>query len=483
MKRYPPYKYILAVLDWGVISTAFIAALKLHLPYIIEAVSPRAPFFAPEVLFFLGYAMIVVLIFHYNNLYKINVFLTVVDQALRIFKALFYAALGVAILSFYTKSQIIVDSRLTILYFMLISFGLLLFLRVFLFRRLFLFLTKNHLYHRTLLIVGAGTTGRLLAANLNLKNSYGLRIIGFVDDEKPVGSTVFRGFKVLGGVVDAPRLVHEHNVDEVLICPDNASHERLFDILDICRKTGTSIKIASPLYEVIPARIFTERYGEVPVVAVFNTVPNPLQKLSKRAFDLVLATIGLLLLSPLFAVIALAIKLDSRGPVLFKQTRIGKDGKPFQFYKFRSMYLGSDTDEARKHRFAAFIRSKKNSSSNQGSTKIVDEFRITRVGKFIRKTSLDELPQLINVLKGEMSLVGPRPCLPYEWEHYETWHKKRLSITPGCTGVWQVSGRSEVGFEDMVILDLYYIHNAWWLLDLQILLKTIPVMIFGRGGK
>jgi lipopolysaccharide/colanic/teichoic acid biosynthesis glycosyltransferase len=129
---------------------------------------------------------------------------------------------------------------------------------------------------------------------------------------------------------------------------------------------------------------------------------------------------------------------------------------------------------------AALIRNKKPS---EGSTKIVNESRVTSVGRFLRKTSLDELPQLFNVLKGDMSLVGPRPCLPYEWDHYEEWHKRRLSVIPGCTGVWQVSGRSAVGFDDMVILDLYYIQNTSLFLDLQLIFKTIPVMVFGRGGK
>jgi undecaprenyl-phosphate galactose phosphotransferase len=145
------------------------------------------------------------------------------------------------------------------------------------------------------------------------------------------------------------------------------------------------------------------------------------------------------------------------------------------------MIVGSDDDEARKKNAQQFIQIKKR--IGEGSTKIVDESKITGIGRILRKTSIDELPQLFNVLMGDMSLVGPRPCLPYEWEHYEEWHKKRLSVIPGCTGVWQVSGRSSVGFEDMVILDLYYIQNSSLLLDLQLILKTIPVMIFGRGAK
>jgi undecaprenyl-phosphate galactose phosphotransferase len=179
--------------------------------------------------------------------------------------------------------------------------------------------------------------------------------------------------------------------------------------------------------------------------------------------------------------IAGLIKLESKGPVLYKQTRIGKNGKPFTFYKYRSMYIGSDKDEFRPEKLKRFIKDGDN--GNGSSTKIVQESNITLIGRFIRKSSIDELPQLINVLKGDMSLVGPRPCLPYEWDFYHDWHKKRLSITPGCTGIWQVSARSEVGFRDMVLLDLYYIYNRSLHLDLWVILKTIPVMLFGTGGK
>lgn len=161
--------------------------------------------------------------------------------------------------------------------------------------------------------------------------------------------------------------------------------------------------------------------------------------------------------------------------------RIGKDGKPFKFYKFRSMKINSDSDKERESFMIDFI--KNNYAANLNSTKIINENNITSVGKFIRKTSLDELPQLINVLKGDMSLVGPRPCLKYEYDSYDDWHKRRHTVMPGCTGVWQVSGRSTVSFRDSVVLDLYYINNMTPWLDLQLIFKTFPVMIFGRGAK
>ncbi|MBL7033110.1 MAG: sugar transferase, partial [Candidatus Delongbacteria bacterium] len=199
----------------------------------------------------------------------------------------------------------------------------------------------------------------------------------------------------------------------------------------------------------------------------------------KRVFDFCGALLGILLFSPFWLVLVLLIKLDTRGPVLFKQQRIGKEGKPFPFFKFRSMRL-DNVDTAHRDFVREFME---NSETGENKTqKLQSDPRVTRIGAFMRKHSLDELPQFINVLRGEMSLVGPRPCLPWEWDKYEEWQKRRLSLQPGCTGLWQVSGRSEVGFKDMVVLDLYYTENASPWFDLQLILKTIPAMLFGRGG-
>ncbi len=165
--------------------------------------------------------------------------------------------------------------------------------------------------------------------------------------------------------------------------------------------------------------------------------------------------------------------------MLFKHTRIGKDCKPFEFYKFRTMHAGSD-DAAHRDFVNEFIQA--DGGAAGGVRKITNDPRVTRIGKFLRKTSLDELPQLINVIRGEMSLVGPRPCMPYELEQYKDWHRRRLAVIPGCTGLWQVAGRSAVDFNDMVILDLFYIDNMSPLFDLRIIFRTLPVMLLAKGG-
>lgn len=204
----------------------------------------------------------------------------------------------------------------------------------------------------------------------------------------------------------------------------------------------------------------------------------------KRLFDAGAGLAALVLASPLFLVVAILIKRSSPGPVFFVQERIGKDGKPFPFYKFRTMRHHSD--DAIHRQFAALFINGDNkgcrAASDRKVYKLTDDPRVTSIGRWLRKTSLDELPQLLNILRGEMSFVGPRPPIAYELEHYQPWHHERLKVTPGLTGLWQVSGRSNVPFDEMVRLDLHYINNWSLGLDARILARTLPVVIQGTGG-
>ena len=202
----------------------------------------------------------------------------------------------------------------------------------------------------------------------------------------------------------------------------------------------------------------------------------------KRAFDIVF-TLGVALLGlPFYLLIAILIKLTSEGPVLFVQERVGQDGCTFKFYKFRTMLV--DNNDHQHRSFAEdFIKGRLMNEGEDGKVfKLQNDPRVTSIGRFLRKTSLDELPQFINVLRGEMTLVGPRPPLAYELAHYKEWHRGRLAVKPGLTGLWQVSGRSTVPFDEMVMLDLYYIENWSLALDLKIIARTVPVMLFGLGG-
>ncbi len=200
---------------------------------------------------------------------------------------------------------------------------------------------------------------------------------------------------------------------------------------------------------------------------------------AKRLLDIVVAILMLVVFAPIMAIVAVAIKLDSAGPVIFKQTRIGKNHRPFTFYKFRSMYYKADS--AVHQQFVKNLIS--NGSSTDAAYKLTGDKRITRVGAFIRKTSIDELPQIFNVLIGNMSMVGPRPPIPYEVAEYKTWHHRRLSVAPGVTGLWQVQGRSLVAFDDMVKMDIAYVEQRSLVLDITLLAQTVPAVLSGRGAR
>jgi exopolysaccharide biosynthesis polyprenyl glycosylphosphotransferase len=226
-------------------------------------------------------------------------------------------------------------------------------------------------------------------------------------------------------------------------------------------------------------------FGGIPVIHLGQPGIYGWRRLLKRAFDVMAVTLGLVVISPLLLIIAILIKLDSPGPVLYKQKRIGEHGQPFMMLKFRSMQVDADPRIHQAH-VARLIEQNLGldpaKAGGPSSLKMEDDPRVTRVGKFIRKTSLDELPQLFNVLRGEMSLVGPRPPIPYEVELYQDWHKRRFEALPGMTGLWQVKGRNRVSFDEMVRMDLEYIERQSLWFDIKILAQTPLAVITGRGA-
>ncbi|MEK7251135.1 MAG: sugar transferase [Bacteroidota bacterium] len=483
-KRYPSYKYVLAAIDLCTIITSYVLAFVLEERWLNEHLHLSNGMLAIELVYVVFVAGMCMFIFHYLGLYQINVFVKVVAHLAQIVKGLAVLLVGIAVISFFSKADVVVDSRLLILYFAAVAFVLFVVVRIVLFRQTYLYLSRNKVLQRNVLIVGAGENGRNVAVNLFLHDYIGLRVVGFLDDDLRVGTPIFNAARVVGRTSDMADCVKQYDVKEILLCMEKIEHTLLMELMEQTMPLNVIVKISTPLYEIVPLRRPIEHYGNVPVLGVFQSGMRERNEAYKRAFDSVFASLILLLLSPLFALIALLIKLNSKGPVFFRQVRVGKNGQQFKLYKFRSMTIGNSDDEERKKQMAAFIKTKrKGLPAMSVSTKIVNASRVTGVGKWLRKLSLDEFPQLINVLKGEMSLVGPRPCLPYEWEQYEEWHKRRLGVLPGLTGMWQVAGRSVVGFEDMVVLDLHYIQNASLVLDLRVILKTIPVMLFGTGAK
>jgi undecaprenyl-phosphate galactose phosphotransferase len=485
-RKQPLYKYLLATLDWVAVSAALLVSLHVKPVLGIDWTWSEVILWGLELVFVVGFGAGSILIIQSNRLYKINVALSIGAQIWRVAKAMFFSAMVLLAIGLALLVVGIEEVNLLVpVYFFVAGFVLLSIARVGLFRGVFLLLARHNYFSRSILVLGVGPTAKKLADSLGTRNAWGFRIAGFLDNEISVGTEVQDGLRVLGNLSEVTRVVEELDVDEVVVCLEHGSITFLLDLLNHCAGTRALVRVASSAYNVIPAKMFQESYGDVPVVGVknFTTTSYAGLPFMKRAVDIAASLFAIVLHAPLMAGIAIAIKLTSRGPILYKQIRIGKDGKPFEFYKFRSMYVGADKDRSRETKYASLIKGTYGYGHSSNPTKIVDDSKVTSIGRFIRKTSLDEFPQLFNVLKGDMSLVGPRPCLPYEWKHYDEWHKNRLSVTPGCTGMWQVLGRSEVGFQDMVILDLFYSQNISFHLDMWLVLKTIPVMVFGRGGK
>jgi len=480
LKQYPKYKYILALADYSLLIVSF--ALAVYLRFYEKPLDQllAQPFLPTQIIFTLAYSLIWIVIFQHFNLYKINVFMTTVEQTIAVIKALVYGLIGMIVASFFIKGMDWVDSRAVIIYFVGFSFFSITLFRTLVFRKLFRLAAQKKILRHKVLIIGTDETAKMVAVEMDLDESHGFEVVGFADDALPKGARVFEDLCVVGRISQLKALVKKYDIEDVIIAQSEITHEKLLELVDKAKATKANVRLASDVYRIIPEKVFVERFMGVPVVLMPQNYNNLLFSVYKRVFDFLFAAAALLLLAVPFLIIAALIKFSSKGAVFYRTTRIGKDGKPFEFYKFRTMYTDSD-DTIHREFVSEYIR-QNGSDKKSAVKKITDDPRITKIGKFLRKTSLDELPQLFNVLRGEMSLVGPRPCLPYEWEQYDEWHRRRFSVIPGCTGLWQVSGRSAVDFNDMVILDLFYIDNMSPLLDLKIIFRTIPVMLLAKGG-
>ena len=480
MKKNYRYKYFFGIADFTILLFSFLVSIFIlrndnsvnffefysAIPWIL--------------LLIITIALIILLIFQYNGLYRLDIILNRSTHFTHILKAIYYSSLQIVLLSFILDSSMVLDSRLLFIFFFLVSIGLLFLIRVELLKWVFVELSQTS-FKRNVVIVGNGKSGKLLATKLLYENPLGLNILGFVDEERRLGDFVVAGKKVLGNLDDLTEIVQNRIVDELIIAIDNESYERFFDIVDHCKVLNVPIRMTSNLLDVVSQRLQIEKYSDIPVIDVAPQYNDSFTLGLKRLSDVLIASFGIIILSPVFTIIALLVKFSSPGPIFFKQKRIGKDGVEFDFYKFRSMKQIKGEDEDRKKKMIEFM--KNGADKNASDTKVVNESRVTRIGKIIRRTSLDELPQLFNVIKGDMSLVGPRPCLPYEFENYPEWQKRRVSVIPGCTGVWQVWGRSLVTYQESVVLDLYYINNMSPWLDIQLIFQTVPVMLFSRGAK
>jgi undecaprenyl-phosphate galactose phosphotransferase len=465
---------ILAVADLFVIIFSFLLAYELRsavLPSLIDAFKkvPTYPLSKSADLYFLAFTWI--LIFAYEKLYTKHYPLW--DEVRVLVKSATLSSFLVMVVIFITRKERQV-SRTAVVLAWLVSIFLFPGVR-FLTKRL---LFRLGLWKRKVLILGANETGALIQKDISLSTTMGYEAVGVLDDDPKKQGGSWGQMRVLGRISDLPRVVSEYHLKDIIIALPDVPGQGLRRLLKDCEKVGGSIWLVPQSGDLINTGVEIDNLGQILTLHLKNNLEKPWNILLKSLFERALAALALLLLSPLFVVLSVAIKIDSKGPVLFVQKRVGQGQRLFGLYKFRSMHVDN------KLRLARYL------GSNPGAQQELDQFRklkngdprITRVGKLIRKHSLDELPQLINVLVGQMSVVGPRPYLLEELQDKEAFMNHVSRVKPGITGLWQISGRSELTFEERIALDEHYVRNWSLWLDIIILVRTFKVLFSSKGA-
>ena len=505
--RVPPFvlplvKALIFALDAVLTVFCFVLAFKMREPGAI--LSPTAwawsKNFVPYVgiLFFAVPCRLAVLV--YQRVYRMQGAFSYSREAIKIFKAVSVSALltvawaflfrgGFAFREFsYSRGVFLLDFAVSLFAFS--AFHLILRYAQTLVRRRDINLIPT-------LVVGTNAEAVQTVRELNDRRDLGYRVIGIVTTENYQSDAVNfpldaanrnpNNPPIVGNLDDLTDIIRELEIHEVIITDDKIPSERFFEIMmQIGRRQKVEFRFAPSLFNLLPQKTSVEQIGVLPMVRLFREPLSDAEKLIKRFSDIIIAAAAIAVLSPIWLIISLLIKLDSKGAVLFKQERVGMDGRVFLCYKFRTMRAGADETV---HREIYRQNIKGAAAANAGDDekpvfgKVKNDARITKIGKTLRRSSLDELPQFLNVLRGEMSVVGARPPIPYEVAEYDLKHRRRLDMKPGITGLWQVSGRNRLTFEEMVQIDLFYIENWSVWLDLKIILLTLPAVLRGDGAR
>src|SRR3989339_57925 len=458
------------IFDAVLINVSFILAYFVRFKILFFITPDSIPIFEQYLSVLVFVTLIWLAIFKLIGLYDERKCTSLIDELASLFVGVAFGTLVlVGLLFLYREFWV---SRLVIVNAWWIAFLLLTLMRI------FLFTLKRGLQARgwgvkNTIIIGCGEIAQALALKISKNKSLGYRLNAFFTDSEGKQGQSFHGISVLGKIDQVKQFVRTRGVKEIIIADVELSVETVLDIITECERFGLEFKIVPGILELIATRIDVDELAGIPLITVTEIQLKGFNAAIKRLADISLSLVCIVIFLPVWLIFPILIKLTSKGPILFNQKRVGKDQQPFAMFKFRSMVKGADElvdqlqelSEAEGHLF-----------------KIKDDPRITPLGKFMRHWSVDELPQLFNVLLGTMSMVGPRPPLPREVANYKSWHKKRLRIRPGITGPWQVSGRSLLPFDDMVRLDIYYIENWSLWLDFKIMVRTIPVVLFGTGA-
>lgn len=473
-----PLVAVRMAIDGGLIYLAFVLAYtvryQLRLVPLVsqESDQPLAAFWGIQI----GLGVTTLLVFHIKGLYAQPRGASWLDQMIKIAGGVL-TSVAVLIMGSLLTSPVL-NSRLIFALFYaaaLLIFGL----ERFTVKRLRMLLWRRGINIRRVLVVGANYAGQRIMKDLMERPDLGYTLAGYVEEEADDGPWAVpmtgHGYPArLGRITDVDDVIAAGKIDEVIVALPATAHNRITDVIERCQRHRVSFRLIPDLFEIRFNQVQIDALNGIPLIGLKEVALQGGNLWIKRTLDTLLAAAVLILVAPIMALLALLIKVDSpQGPVLFAQERVGYGGRRFRCYKFRSMHPDA---EALKADLLLL------NEASGPFFKMRNDPRITRVGKWLRKTSLDELPQLFNILCGAMSWVGPRPSVPSEVAQYSDWHLRRLETTPGLTGLWQVSGRSDLSFDDMVKLDLFYAENWSLGFDIKIILLTIPAVLKGKGA-
>jgi len=459
--------------DAVLVFVAFVMAyvLRYDLQILRPVLDPSRGSFEPYLPYVVLYAGLLYVNYQANFLYKHIRGRALGEEVTIIINGV--AAVTVITLAMFFLFQPLITSRLMLVYVAAFTVVLLVMARVVL-RMYQAQLRKRGIGVQRVLVVGMEATGQAVVGTMISRADLGYHVVGFLDDNPQTADMEFRTVTRLGNIAQFNEVMPLHSIQTVVITLAWTHYDIIRAISQYCHEHLISVRVVPDIFQLNMRQLQVENLDGIPLLGIVTLQPfQGAPRFFKRALDLSIT----LLIAPVWLLtmgaIALAIKLEGDGSVFFVQRRVGENGREFNMFKFRSMI--PDADAMRR----ALIEKH---GLDPKHPKIEDDPRITRLGRFIRRTSLDELPNLINVLRGEMSLVGPRPPMPDEVALYENWHKQRLQFIPGITGLWQVSGRSRIPFDEMCLMDIYYIENWSVKFDLQILLMTIPRVLFRVGA-
>ncbi len=469
------HKIALAVVDIAAIIAGFnIGFWYVFASGLLYETRPYPGYFYPS-LFIV--TVIFIIIFQLSGMYKYQSIANPIHQIQTILNAYIKVLAAFILLVFFMKTHHIADSRLTIGISFVSSFLIMVLIRSVIIPRVYFYLANRRILSKRTLIIGAGEHGQMVCRFNDLNPRSYFEIIGFCDDDPQKVGKIVCGKPVLGNSFELENIIAENRIKESIIAISNISMDAMLNVVDRCKNTGLTVHVVSDLYNRVNEKMEAEEYGGLRTFRLVGNALGIIRTYTKRLIDIVGSAVLLAIIAPSFLMIMWLIKRDSKGPLFYKSEVIGLNSKPFIAYKFRTM-VDLNRDDTHISFMKNFIQG---NVTNEFYVKNDD--RVTKIGRFLRKYSLDELPQLINVFKGQMSLVGPRFCTVKEYQFYKAWHKRRFNVKPGITGLWQVRARSEISYDDMVSLDLYYIENQSFFFDFEILLRTISVVIFGKGSR